>query len=42
MLLARQNLRLAYEDQEEINIYTYYIKNTNSKQDLEQGSYSNK
>ena len=26
MLLAWQNLRLAYEDQEEINIHIYYIK----------------
>ena len=40
ILLARQYLRLTYEDQQEINLYTYYIKNT--KQDLEQVSYSNK
>ena len=37
MLLGRQNIVLASEDQEEINLYNYCIKNINSKQDVEQG-----
>ena len=40
-ILGRQNIVLASEDQEEINIYNYCIKNINSKQDVEQGWYSN-
>ena len=41
MILGRQNIVLASEDQEEINLYNYCIKNINSKQDIEQGWYSN-
>ena len=37
MLLGRQNIMLASEDQEEINLHNYFIKNLNSKQDVEQG-----
>ena len=37
MLLGRENIVLAIEDQEEINLYNYYIKNINLKQDFEQG-----
>ena len=37
MLLGRQNVVLANEDQEEINLYNYCTKNINSKQDVEQG-----
>ena len=39
MLLGRENIVLAIEDQEEINLYNYYIKNINLKQDFEQGWY---
>ena len=42
MILGRQNIVLASEDQEEINLYNYCTKNINSKQDVEQGWYSNK
>ena len=35
MLLGRQNIVLASEDQEEINLYNYYIKNINLRQDVE-------
>ena len=41
MLLRRQNIVLASEDQEEINLYNYCIKNINLKQVVEQGWYSN-
>ena len=41
MILGRQNIVLASEDQEEINLYNYCIKNINSKQVVEQGWYSN-
>ena len=41
MFLGRQNIMLASEDQEEINLYNCCIKNINSKQDVEQGWYSN-
>ena len=37
MLKGRQNIMLASEDQEEINLCKYYIKNINLKQDVEQG-----
>ena len=37
MLLGRQNILLTSEDQEEINLYNYYIKNINLKQDIKQG-----
>ncbi len=37
MILGRQNIVLAREDQEEINLYNYCIKNINSKQVVEQG-----
>ena len=37
MILGRQNIVLASEDQEEINLYNYCIKNINSKLDIEQG-----
>ena len=37
MILGRQNIVLASEDQEEINLYNYCIKNINSKQVFEQG-----
>ena len=37
MILGRQNIVLASEDQEEINLYNYCIKNINSKQVVEQG-----
>lgn len=36
MILGRQNIVLASEDQEEINLYNYCIKNINSKQVAEQ------
>ena len=36
MILGRQNIVLASEDQEEINPYNYGIKNINSKQVVEQ------
>jgi len=36
ILLGRQNIVLASEDQEKINLYNYCIKNINSKQDFEQ------
>ena len=36
MISGRQNIVLASEDQEEINVYNYCIKNINSKQDVEQ------
>ena len=42
MLLGRENIVLAIEDQEEINLYNYYIKNINLKQDFEQGWHANK
>ena len=41
MLLGRQNIVLASEDQEEINLYNYCIKYINSKQVVKQGLYSN-
>ena len=41
ILLGRQNIVLDSEDQKEINLYNYCIKNINSKQDVEQGWYSN-
>ena len=41
MFLGRQNIMLASEDQEEIILYNNCIKNINSKQDVEQGWYSN-
>ena len=41
MLLLRRNIMLASEGQEEINLYNYYIKNINLKQDVDQGWYSN-
>ena len=41
MILGRQNIVLASEDQEEINLYNYCIKNINWKQVVEQGWYSN-
>ena len=41
MILGIQNIVLASEDQEEINLYNYYIKNINSKKVVEQGWYSN-
>ena len=37
MLLGRQNIVLASEDQEEINLYNYCAKNINSNQYVEQG-----
>ena len=37
MILGIQNIVLASEDQEEINLYSYCIKNINSKQVVEQG-----
>ena len=37
MILGRQNIVLASEDQEEINLYNYCIKNINSKQVVEHG-----
>ena len=37
MFLGRQNIVLASEDQEGINLYNYCIKNINSIQDVEQG-----
>ena len=37
MILGRQNIVLASEDQEEINLYNCCIKNINSKQVVEQG-----
>ena len=37
MILGRQNIVLASKDQEEINLYNYYKKNTNFKKDPEQG-----
>ena len=37
MILGRQNIVLASEDQEEINLYNYCIKYINSKQVVEQG-----
>ena len=37
ILLGRQNIVLASEDQEKINLYNYCIKNINSKQVVEQG-----
>ena len=36
ILLGRQNIVLASEDQEKINLYNYCIKNINSKKDVEQ------
>ena len=36
MLLARLNLGLASEDQEEIDLYNYYQKNIYSKQNQQQ------
>ena len=41
MILGRQNIVLTSEDQEEINLYNYCIKNINSKQVVKQGLYSN-
>ena len=41
MILGRQNIVLASEDQEEINLYNYWIKYINSKQVVEQILYSN-
>ena len=37
MILGRQNIVMASEDQEEINLYNYCIKNINSKLVVEQG-----
>ena len=37
MILGRQNIVLASEDKEEINLYNDRIKNINSKQVVEQG-----
>ena len=37
MILGRQNIVLASEDQEEINLYNYCIQKMNSKQFVEQG-----
>ena len=37
MILRRQNIVLASEDQKEINLYNYCIKNITSKQVVEQG-----
>ena len=37
MILGRQNIVLASKDQEEINLYNYYIKNINLKQVVEKG-----
>ena len=37
MILGRQNIVLASEDQEKLNLYNYCIKNINSKQVVEQG-----
>lgn len=37
MILGIQNIVLASEDQEGINLYNYCIKNINSKQFVEQG-----
>ena len=36
MILGRQNIVLASEDQEEINLYNDCIKNINSKKVVEQ------
>ena len=36
MLLARLNLSLASDNQEEINLYNHYKKNTSSKQKKQQ------
>ncbi len=36
-ILGRQDIVLASEDQEVINLYNYCIKNINSKQVIEQG-----
>jgi len=41
MILGRQNIVLASEEQEEINLYNYCIKYINSKQVVKQGLYSN-
>ena len=41
MFLERQNIVLTNKDQEEINLYNYYIKYINSKQVVEQGLYTN-
>ena len=41
IMLLRQNIMLASEGQEEINLYNYCIKNINSKQDVKQVWYSN-
>ena len=41
MISGRQNIVLASEDQEEINLNNYSIKYINSKQVVEQGLYSN-
>ncbi len=37
MILGRQNIVLASEDQEEINLYNYCIKKYKLKQVVEQG-----
>ena len=37
MILGRQNIVLASEDQEKIILFNNRIKNINSKQDVEQG-----
>ena len=37
MIIGGQNILLGIEDQEEINLYNYCIKNINSKQYVEQG-----
>ena len=37
MILGIQNIVLASEDQEKINLYNYCIKNINLKQVVEQG-----
>ena len=39
IFLWRQNIILANEAQEEINLCNYFIKNISSKQDVEQGWY---
>ena len=41
MILGIQNIVLASEDKEKINLYNYCIKYINSKQVVEQDLYSN-
>ena len=40
MLLARLNLGLASDNQEEIDLYNHYKKNTSSKQKKQQKKWS--